>query len=381
MIFSAIVSFGNGILNTFIGMYIIETTKSYLMFALTVILPNVMTISSKLWGILSDYYGSRKNFIIIGAFSSSIIWLPLTFFLTPQGLVIISSLGSALWSIGEPAFYAALIGEGSDKGKRMGLNNMAGVGMLTLGSLISGYLYNILGGKFLVGFSALLFIVATLYVALSYREIIRHRISDKSFMEYLRESFSFTLIKEPQLRVINMSIIIADIASSSAYPILWGLYYEKINYNRELYGIANAIVVGVASIVSPGLGYLVDRIGGYLSYILSQAGAVPILWIYGSIENPLFMVILLMIPLGLLKYVALYKLYTDICKEKAGDAIGTVNTMSRIACLPGVYIASLADIFGESLTLELLALIKIVSVLTALTCLRYRKSGENADIS
>lgn len=379
LIFSIIISFANGILDTFVGMYLIDVTRSYLMLALAVVLPNVMAISSKIWGLISDYYGTRKRFIVIGATLSSAVWLVLVFSLSPQGVILVSSIGAALWGIGEPAYYAAILEGTSEKGKRMGIYNAASIGLLTLGTLISGTLYDLLGGRALVAFASALFLLATLYVAVAYKEVGSRRKGCK-LKSYLRRNFTFTLVREPELRILNISMLVGDVISSAAYPILWGRYYRIVNYNHEVYSLVRAVSIGAASIASLGMGFFVDKAGGYLSYLASQASAIPLMYIYANSEDPLLLALLLMIPLGLLKYIALYKLYTDVCGEIAGDAIGTVNTISRLAALPGTYLASLADVYGELLVLESFALFKGVAVLIALLCPRGRED-KNASSS
>jgi MFS family permease len=104
-------SLGLGMVNPFIGVYAVElgasSSEMGWLQSLASLSNNVMQV---FWGKLSDRFGKRIPFIVLGGLIIAGLWVPMMFVATPSQLIILIAVQALLGSMATPA-WTALIGD------------------------------------------------------------------------------------------------------------------------------------------------------------------------------------------------------------------------------------------------------------------------------
>lgn len=108
---SVVNSLGTGMINPFMGVYTVQLGASPSEMgwfrSITSLSNNVMQV---FWGELSDRFGRRIPFIVLGGIIIAVLWIPMMFVTSASQLIILIAIQALLGSMATPT-WTALIGD------------------------------------------------------------------------------------------------------------------------------------------------------------------------------------------------------------------------------------------------------------------------------
>lgn len=291
---------------------------------------------SKFWGDLSDAIGSRKLFIMLGIFLSTLLIPFYTLTSSTQSLLLVYSIMSFVGTMITPALNSA-ISETAPyelRGKQIGLyTSLFSIGGTT-GTIIGGFLVEYYGFNTMYYTSFTLGLLSLLPLTF-YKEGLLNRKSVENFREILRNTLDFEFGSQ-KVKYLASAIFMHVLAGSIFYNLFTLLFYEIVNKNAALYGIVNG-VSGVGSIIVPKIyGDIIDKIGRKKMYVLTSLIYVPYFLTLTYVRNVILLTILWFIPIWPGIYISVTALATDIAeRDKVGRTQGVITAVSSLARIIG----------------------------------------------
>ncbi|RLF18864.1 MAG: hypothetical protein DRZ82_07455 [Thermoprotei archaeon] len=359
VICSSIVGFSGALLNLAYTFYIVEETTSGLLISLGIVLPMFFNSFSKIWGFLADYYNSRKLFILIGWFSSSLTLILPLLKLNLTNILMASIFGTALWSIGSPALAAEIM-RYDEPGSRLGIWRSIGDAFYLAGTLSAGILYEELGIRVILALSLVIYLIVGILIALLYKPMFissREKSTGllRDFIEDLKVSF---LSREGLLLSLIVVILWFSIWS------IEGLARAKmleILASEMSYSFITTLAVAIEMILAPFIGRFIDHYGPLLGTLFGILLHLITGTTLALSNNPIMLSIAWVIPFSYMLSCSFYIIYGRLT-ERLADAVGTYNTLVSIIALPASIAASIADYIGRDLAILLLTLISSPSI-------------------
>jgi len=136
-----------GVFWTFIYAYLYDIGASFFQLSLLDSLASLAYVASRIWGAISDYYGVRKPFIVLGeALASAPIFMCLLWPKEVDFLIGLYTASCVFWSISHTAYLTALTSV-ERAGFMLGLGFMVGELGWSLGCPLMGFICAYLGFK------------------------------------------------------------------------------------------------------------------------------------------------------------------------------------------------------------------------------------------
>jgi len=312
--------------------------------------PYTAFVFSRLWGVISDFYGKRKLFIIVGQ-SLSVIPLFFASFtkeLTP--LISLIILANFFSSIASPSFLAAL-GEAGG-GTMYAYSQLAGNIGWTLGALIIGPLHSTYGqsGVYLAAITALL--VSICIFSIFYRET-KKRNMEESMRERLKKVLSFKLRARKQFKYFLLSVFLAWLAAFWSAELLKVKLFQLLGESVENYSIVFGFGVGSLSVISSYITTkLIIKYGGDKLILLSLLMYSILNPLLGIIHDPTLFIALFILPIWPMFWAGQTAVAHELSdKGYEAENMGMFVVVTNIAALPGILGGVLADLINVNLAI------------------------------
>ncbi len=358
---SSVAAFPGALLSLAYTFYIVEEAPSNLLISLGIVLPVFFNSLSKLWGFLADYQGSRKLFILIGWFSSSLALVIPLIELNLTNVLLASILGAALWSIGSPSLTAEVM-KRDRPGTRLGIWRSVGDAFYLMGTLSAGLLYTVLGFRVVLVLCFVMYLATGMAIALLYKPEGGVERKEGSKMGLLH-----VFIRDLRTSFLGHRALRLSLAVLASWFSIWsieGLARAKVLVvlgNEILYSLLTTLAAVVEMTLAPLIGKLIDKRGPLWStmlglLLLHLATGVAL----ALFNNPIVISIAWVIPFGYILTSSLYIAYGKLIHGLA-DAVGTCNTLISITALPASISSSQADYVGRDMSILILTLSSAVS--------------------
>ena len=316
---------------------------------------------SKFWGDLSDAVGSRKIFIMLGMFLSTILVPFYTLAPTTTNLLLVYTLMSFVGTMITPALNSA-ISETAPyevRGKQIGLyTSLFSIGGTT-GTIVGGFLVEIYGFNTMYLTSFLFGLIGLIPLSL-YKERQQANKKIQNIRGILRETLDFEMGSQ-KVKYLSTAIFLHVLAGSIFYNLFTLLFYEIVNKNAAIYGIVNG-VSGIGSIIVPKLyGDIIDKIGRKKMYVITSMIYVPYFLTLTYVRNVILLTALWFIPIWPGIYISVTALATDIAeRDKIGRTQGVITAVSALARIIGPITGGIfSDILNASANIN-----NIIPILT-----------------
>ncbi len=331
---------------------------------------------SKFWGDLSDIIGSRKLFIAVGIFLST-VFIPLfTYTKSTLILLIIYFAISFAGTMVSPAVNAAISETASfeQRGRQIGIyTSLFSIGW-TGGTMLGGYFVD------LYGFNAMYMIsfitgLLSLTPLITYKEAYLVKKTVKNVREVLKETLNFE-VGNDKVKYLSAAMFIHVAASSLFYNLFTLLFYEIVNRSATIYGIING-AAGIGSIIVPKMyGDVIDKIGRKKMYVATSLVYVPYFLTLTYVRNVILLTVLWFIPIWPGIQISITALATDVAeKDKVGKAQGLIQAVASLARIIGPLAGGfLADVFNATVNINnitpILTMASILPLFSALIALK-----------
>ncbi len=286
----------------------------------------------RLFGKLVDQLNARKPFIKLGVACNT------------ASLIMISAMPAScypaiavFWYFTYSALDSALVVLVHDYSGEEAFGR--GLGGVQLASLLSVTAGNLIGGEVtkLAGLESTSLLgavisAASLLAAAGIREL-RAR-SQLNMREAAKWAVSLRVPK--QLAALAASLLIASISLSQFYLAATAKLMEACSFSPVYYGAVTSASGLLSGLSSPLYGRLVDKLGGYRSYILSCILYVAYLPAVAATSSPLTLAVLLALPLFQFLYIARTALALKLSEHK-----GEAYSISSGVCSLSEFIGNL----------------------------------------
>jgi len=364
---------GGGIYWPFLSLHLYDLGASYLQVALLDSLAAIMYVTSRAWGAASDYYGTRKPFIVVGTLLSAVPIFLCGLANSPSPIIALFMISSFFGSISFPSLLAALTAV-EEKGRVIGWYSMLTALGWALGTFSMGFIYESLSVMGIYAVAATLIVLSALVVALYPRE---SRVSrGKSLRDYVRGAFSFRF-KAPKAFVwLLIAMFVCWFGFQWSGPLLRLRFYDLLQRSKVMLGIVWGVSASVSgAFVSPLAGRLADRVGGgrmLQATVLIYAFYTPL---FAFVDNALLFSILWIVPIWTFNWVAAFSTPAQMTSESVrGEAMGALNTAIYLGVMLGVMGGVFADAFNRELGILITPLFFVVSWIALLPLVRFYKN-------
>lgn len=306
--------------------------------------PAVMQVP---WGKLSDFFGRRVPFLIVGGVASFALYFFMIGSLSPWHLIIFVALQMFIGSMMIPT-WAALIGDittvknrGTVMGRFFAVSSLASlVGTMIAGALIpdSGTVFRRFAIPFLIAGVAGISGSLVLYTVMEQKK--KMFVSPKTLFTFSLRSFIFTSdLKENKyfrnLVVLNSTF---NFIMSLIWPILMLTYVYVLHATALQIAIMTIVDKGATLFFQTRVGRLLDVIGPMPQILISRFAFITVPIVYAFATQP-WHIYLLNGALGFasaMSNVAFFAYILDVApEEKKGEYFAVYNTMIGIATFAG----------------------------------------------
>ena len=353
------VNFGKGLADPFVSVLAIDlgATAPQLgwLNAFTNLFPAVMQVP---WGKLSDFFGRRVPFLVIGGVISFILYFFMVGSVDPWQLIFLVSVQLAVGSMMIPTWYA-LVGDRTTPASRgyvmsrfFVVSSLASIIATLIGGAIASDVkssstlakYSI--PFFMAGISGILGSIAIMRVN---EEKRRLHASPKRIFAFGMKSFIFTseLKENPHFRdlvILNSSF---NFLMSIIWPILYITYVKVLDASLWQIAVMTVISTGSTILFQLKVGRLLDLIGPIPQILISRVAyiSVPIVF---ALATSVWHIYVINAALGFanaMANVAFFKYILDVApEEKKGEYFAVYNTVIGLAtfagCVIGGYLAA-----------------------------------------
>ena len=368
---------GGGIYWPFLSLHLYDLGASYLQIALLDSLSAIMYITSRVWGAASDYYGTRKPFIVIGTGLSAVPIFLCGLVNSPGPIIAFFMVSSFFGAISFPSLLAALTAV-EEKGRVIGWYSMLSALGWAAGTFSMGFVYESFGAIGVYAIAAALIVLSALIVILYPRESRVTR--DKSLRGYVKSAFSFKFKAPKEFVWLLLAMFLCWFGFQWSGPLLRLRFYDLLQHSKIMLGIVWGVSASVSgAFVSPLAGRLADRFGGGRMLqvtILIYALYTPL---FAFVNDPILFSILWIVPIWTFNWVAAFSTPAQMTSESVrGEAMGALNTATYLGVMLGVMGGVFADIFNRELGILITPLFFAVTWIALLPLVKfYRKNQPN----
>ncbi|RLI20589.1 hypothetical protein DRO45_03510 [Candidatus Bathyarchaeota archaeon] len=290
---SVVNSLGLGMVNPFLSPYAVELGASSSEMgwfqSLSNLSNNVMQV---IWGGLSDRFGRRVPFIVLGGVITAVLWLPMIFVANATQLIFLIAIQALLGSMATPA-WTALIGDLVPSLKlgrtSAAINLWASIGSL-IATLISGTVMDVVGGTlhqmFFIPFTvAMICGLVSSLVMLRVREKRRKNFSLKrSFTSEIAEIFTHAK-KSPDFMRYCMAGATFALFMSISWPLFSITMIKVLKASMLDIALLSVIQMVITIIFQKRFGKLADTIGRKPLLVLFRFSLVTVPLAYAFSPN------------------------------------------------------------------------------------------------
>ncbi len=312
-------------------------------------------LTSRFWGALSDFYATRKPFMVYGLLAMGLLALLFIPALrSASAIIAVSVLVSAANAVFMPAMLAAVTHNAENSGAALGMFDGAASLGWGAGSLIMGFIAHFSEKSIGKDFS-MLFVFASLSIVLAgaiiWKFFESRSVEKKSadLISLVRSSYKFSSSGR-RLLLLYLTVFLGWFAIFWYIPLIkLDLFEEFAGGSWIWYGAAHAAACLTSIFASPVAGKFSDRIGG--PRMLAGALIAYMLYIPAIVLTPsrVVFIILWMLPIWSFFNVGIYSSGVRLSKpENRGETMGTLESCREIAGtvapVPG---GRVADWFGK----------------------------------
>ncbi|NPA99904.1 MAG: MFS transporter, partial [Crenarchaeota archaeon] len=236
----------------------------------------------------------------------------------------------------------------------------------SLGSLIGGFLINVLGyTKTFIIF--LIMSIISLTMRLFYRETLKRRETSIQVrnplqsIKHLREIVGFKGISLIVVYVLIVSLI------SNISNIYIPIFMEKIlKMNKMLIGLSYCLMDILSAVVQPVAGKFVDKFGPLLGIMMMHIIAAPMVIAFVNSVNPFYAIIFISISssASTFYYAGYPTLITKITKSEIRSTVyGVLTSVMKIGAIPGPILGALLWSFNPKMTFYATALLDVLAII------------------
>jgi len=365
---------GGGIYWPFLSLHLYDLGASYLQIALLDSLSAVMYVTSRTWGAASDYYGTRKPFIVIGTALSAVPIFLCGLVNSPSPIIALFMVSSFFGSVSFPSLLAALTAV-EEKGKVIGWYAMLTALGWAGGTFSMGFIHEALGVMGVYAIAAALIALSALIVTFYPRE---SRVSrDESLRDYVKGAFSFKFKAPREFVWLLVAMFVCWFGFQWSGPLLRLRFYDLLQRSKVMLGIIWGVSASVSgALISPLAGRLTDRFGGgrmLQATILIYAFYIPL---FAFVNDPILFSILWIVPIWTFNWVAAFSTPAQMTPEGVrGEAMGALNTATYLGVMLGVLGGVFADVFTRELGILVTPMFFAVSWVALLPLVRFYKNN------
>lgn len=296
-------------------------TPDFVTIAIMVAIPGIVTTTAvNIWGSFSDKYEVRKPFMIIGFIGYASTFMLYSFVTDSIQFLIVAIIGALFSSAALPVGQAYLTTSTEKKGERIGLFLIAQSFGWFVGTMSSGFLYEIIGMVALYRIAASLCIIATLFNAIYVSEV---PIAKEN--ETVKGSFK-TLLRKPGMIRVFLAYLMAMIGMHSVAFLFAIILVDELGGLHLYVGLANATATMIAMLITGYVGKATDRYGPSKMLIAAMCGYVLFSFSFALTNDPIVATLLWAIPIYPLSNTASYSLAAIISgEEERGRAMSLIN--------------------------------------------------------
>lgn len=365
LMFFLVRTIGFGSFRVFLTLYLYDLGATYFQIAILESLSGAMYLASRIFGAISDYYGVRKTFIIIGHILS-VLPVFLCYFTQVLNLIIVLyMLSSFFWSIGLPSFLAALTCV-EEKGKVLGWYGLISYIGWATGSFLMGYLYEFQKASNVFIFSSGIMALSTLFIAFYPKE---PRLSQReNLWSYVRPALTLRFRAPTQFKWFLLTVFLSWIGLQWAWPLLELRMYDLFERSKAFYGVvwglSSGIISGIASISA---GRVSDKIGGARVVQIIIVIYIFLIPTFAFLTDPIIYAILWSIPIwSFFEIGSLAVPAQTVNKGSQAEAMGALDSSAKL----GVFISFIGGIFADKFGREAAIIITSVFLVVSLPSLQ-----------
>lgn len=337
----ALLQAGMAAYSNFFSVYVAEITGgNYMAVALFAALPfAAYAFTSRIWGVLSDFFGARRPFMIWGLFAmGALAALFIPFFNSAAMVIGISTVVSLANAIFMPAMLAAVSHDTENSGKALGLFDGAsslgwGAGSIFMG-LMARFAVTKLNGDFsmIFAFASGAILLASAVVAVFFHKLKLKRM-DGRVSDMLKTTYRISSSNR-LLPLLYVAVFLGWFALFWYVPLIkLNLFDDFAGGDWLLYGFAHAAASFTSIFASPFAGRLCDRIGG--QRIMIGAMAAYVLYIPAAVffsHDRMIFIILWMLPIWSFFNVGIYSSGARLSRiEHRAETMGTLESCRDFA--------------------------------------------------
>ena len=369
-------NFFDSIPNVVLMPYLYDIGASFTLLGLFRAIPSAVGLfSSRLWGVLSDYFSRRKPFIVLSFLLSIPFSLAYAFKAdSPADFLVIRAVHS-LFSLGAGIVPATIASASTQLGKAFGdyafATSLAG----TSGGMLGGWFVERHGIRAAFLLSIFGSLSSSTIFLLTYREEGQEARS-VSPKRVLLKTISFDLAPKAW-HLTFLAVLTALRSSFFGLPAVMKMY---VLLGRSMAGYTTILsLAGLTSILtSPLYGRAVDKLGAKESAKLSLLAYSIYLPLMALINNPVMFAILWAIPIGNLEYTALMSLKVMVSNPSGMAAdISTMEGLASLSLAVGnVMAGAVVDLLGKTSSILMATVFDIMALLLLLG-LDFKESGQS----
>ncbi|RLI08686.1 hypothetical protein DRO32_01910 [Candidatus Bathyarchaeota archaeon] len=370
-----VASVGWGLCWPYLTFRLYDIGAVYLQIALMDSLAYATYLLSRLWGALSDYYGRRKPFMLLGFTASA---LPVAFMalLNDRIWALISSYLAACfaWGIAFPALVAALTSE-PDREYATAIFSLVGSVGWGIGAFLMGPAEEYMGPAGLFGMSFLILLAFPLVLAFYDEEELPRK--EGPLRSYLAGALSLEFRARRGFGLLLVGVFLGWLGLQWASPLMRLKIYDALGRSKMSVGLImglNSIISALA--VSLG-GKLVRRLGGLRTLISALACYAIIMPVFALAREPGLLLALWFVPiwpffnLGYMLSPAEFS-----SEEERAEAVGSCEVMKSMGVLLGLLGGYVADLIGRERSLVLSAIPLSLAIPPSLASYRARRADD-----
>jgi len=316
--------------------------------------PAVMQVP---WGKLSDFFGRRIPFLIVGGVSSFMLYFFMVGALSAWQLIFLVAIQMFIGSMMIPA-WSALVGDVTtvkDRGTVMSRFFVAATLAYIIGTVIGGAIIPKSGSVlqrfalpfFLAGFAGI-FGSVVLYEVMEKKR--RMYASPKTLFKFGLKSFIFISDLKENVHFRNLIVLNStfNFLMSIIWPILIFTYVQVLHASAWEIGIITITSVGATLFFQTKVGRLLDLIGPMPLILISRFSFVfyPVVLAFATAVWHVYLLNLALGAATAMANVAFFAYILDVSpEEKRGEYFAVYNTLIGIATFVGSVIGGYLALF------------------------------------
>ena len=334
--------------------------------------PVLSYLLSRIWESISDFYGRRKPFIILGYMLGSLSLALAGFAQNMDTLIALILVMNFFYSIDFPALYATLGYYGGREiyGLVEAVNSLGWM----IGATLLGYIH-LYGGQLAIYITGSFLIFLFLLIILFLREPSRKE-TEFSFLKHVESSLKLKLRAKSLFKYLLASSFIAWIATLWNSALLKVKLYLLVGESLEYCGLTMGLGAGLLSIIA-----------SFIATVLSKRyGGVPILTLsllLYSVSTPLLAltqstfiyITFYILPVWSFFYIGQLAAAYELSESGfEAENIGTLTTIAGLSSLPALVGGVIADLHGINIAIlsaSLLYLSALLALILAKSKLLY----------